>query len=255
MRVICVNGWLGRLNSPLANFVKQEKPDIVCLQEAFAPKTKSPYNFHDQYAYIDELIKVGSFKYWLFSPSWAFEMGGAIIQVGNIILSKHPLLHSTELHAYGKYSIKDSDDNQRTNIRVLQTCRVELPGDKKLSLANYQGYLPGADPIGNEISVSTIQKVAGSVRQLLTPLIFCADLNITKESPAFGPIKQLNLRNLIDENNIKTTLSPVHRAPKKDRDSVACDFIFISADVKVNNFQVPETIVSDHKPMILDFDI
>lgn len=255
MKVLNVNGWLGRLNSPLSRLISKEGPEIACIQEAFAPGTKSLFNFSDQYQYIDELIAVGQFRHLFFSPSWGFEMGGEVIQVGNIILSKFPLLNKGSFNAYGEYTIKNSDDDQRTNIRVLQTCQVKLPKKHQLSLANYQGYLPAADPIGDEITVSTIKKTSQKLKLLSWPLIFCADLNISKSSPAFDPISELGLRNLIDENNVKSTLSQAHRASAADRDSVACDFIFVSNDIEVKSFSVSEELVSDHKALILEFDL
>jgi endonuclease/exonuclease/phosphatase family metal-dependent hydrolase len=33
------------------------------------------------------------------------------------------------------------------------------------------------------------------------------------------------------------------------------DYIFITPDIKVKNFEVPDLEISDHLPMILDFDI
>ena len=40
-----------------------------------------------------------------------------------------------------------------------------------------------------------------------------------------------------------------------DKGNVVCDYIFVNDKVKVNDFKVLITDVSDHLPLILDFDI
>lgn len=253
MRILQVNGWLGRLNTPLGELIAQESADIVCLQEAFAPNSKPLNNFIDQYTYVDELIEMGKFAHSFFSPAWGFEMAGEIIQEGNIILSKYPLSDTQSFHTYDSYYIKTPADSRRINARVWQSCTVQTPGNKKLTVANYQGYLPASDPIGDETTIMTMKKVAAALVKLPKPLIFCTDLNISIKSPAYKAIGGAGLRNLTAENNVRTTLSEVHRAP--NRNSVVCDYIFCSDEVQVKNFRLSDKIVSDHKALILDFDI
>ncbi len=87
------------------------------------------------------------------------------------------------------------------------------------------------------------------------PLIFCGDLNVKPSSPSLKPLNSLGLRNLTTEHHVSTTLSAVHRAPEADRLSVAVDYIFVSPEIKVQNFQVSEELLSDHKALILEFEV
>jgi endonuclease/exonuclease/phosphatase family metal-dependent hydrolase len=48
-------------------------------------------------------------------------------------------------------------------------------------------------------------------------------------------------------------LSSVHRADIRNK--VACDYVFTSTDIKIINFGVSDTLVSDHKALILEFEI
>jgi len=255
MKIIQLNGWCGRLNGPLSEFIKDEQPDILCMQETFAPHPTIPRTFQDQYCFVDETITAGGFGYNFFAPVWGLEMAGSLIDVGNIILSKYPLSAQATSHTYNHYYIKKSSQDSLPNTRAWQACQVELPNGKQLSVANYQGYLTPEGSMGDEITIKTMQKVRDGLSLLPKPLIFCGDLNVNPKSPALKVLDSLGLINLTIRERVKTTLSPVHRAPLAARNSVACDYIFVSEDIQVNKFQVSDTIVSDHKALILEFDI
>lgn len=254
MKIIQINGWLGRLNAPLARFISEQQADFVCLQEVFAPKTSGMEVFIDQYTFTDELIQQGNFTHNFFVSAWGFEMGGETIDVGNIILSKYPLSQQISFHTHGKYHIKSTTHAIR-NTRVWQTCQAALPNGKTLTVSNYQGYLTGASPLGDEVTIQTLEKVREALARLPQPLIFCGDLNITPQSKPIRVLDQLGLTNLTKDYKVQTTLSAAHRAPENDRNSVPCDYIFVSKDVQVNDFRVSEELISDHKALILEFNI
>lgn len=257
MKLIQINGWLGRLNGPLARFIEEESPDIVCLQETFAPGTKVLPSFKDQYGYIDELIEFGGFKDLFFAPSWAFELGGETIETGLTILSKYKLSDKKHFHTSGEYAVRTLANypaEGAMNARVFQSCTAKLP-NAGLYVANHQGYLAGTHARGNETSAEMMKKVRDALAGLPHPLIFCGDLNVGPNTPTLDVLNDLNLRNLTLESGVKTTLSSAHRAPTQDRSSVICDYIFVSKDIKVSKFSVSEEIVSDHKALILEFEI
>lgn len=254
MKLIQINAWYGRLSGPLIRLIREESPDFLCMQEAFAPETEGFALFNDQFGFMNEVEKACQFGHHFFTPTWGFELSGEIIDFGNIIYSKHPISSESSLFTNGRYSVKQRDDAEY-NLRALQNCIAKLPNGKKLNIANYQGYLTGTDSNGNEVSVSTIGKALDKLRPLSGPLVFCGDMNVNPTSPAIKAVEQMGLRNLVTEHNVKATLSYAHRAPQKNRDSVVCDFIFVSDDIKVEKFSVSEEIVSDHKALILEFSL
>lgn len=254
MKLIQINGWVGRLNAPLAQLIRDEAPDFVCIQEAFAPQSKALAVFRDQYGYIDELIVAGEFEHYSFAATWGFNLGGAVIDVGNVILSKHPLSDEQSFHTHGEYQIK-TVEKSISNTRAWQSCAATLPNGDKLSLSNYQGYLTPGDPNGDEISVKTLENVKDALSKLPHPLIFCGDLNVKLGTTPIKVLDSLGLTNLTAQHHVKTTLSEVHRAPKQDRESVACDYIYVSPNIKVTRFEVSDRVVSDHKALILKFDL
>ena len=59
-------------------------------------------------------------------------------------------------------------------------------------------------------------------------------------------------KNLIKEFKIPTTRNEISWA-KYENKQLFADFVFVSPDVKITNFSVPNNEISDHLPLILEF--
>ncbi len=256
MKLIQINGWLGRLNGPLERFLLDQKPDFICIQEAFDPESNAP-TFKDQFMYVSEIIKQGNFEHYSFAPAWGFEMIGTKIDTGNIIISKYPLSDLIKIHTNNNYNFRKEISNSQPNTRVWQACTAEIGNGKKLSISTHQGYLPRLhhEKEDNDITVASMQKAVEGLNKLEHPIIFCGDLNSHPATPPIKLVEDTGLINLTTKFGVKTTLSPAHRAPKHERGSVVCDFVFVSNDIKVEKFSVSEEVVSDHKALILEFSL
>ncbi|MCK5025267.1 MAG: hypothetical protein KAS15_01655, partial [Nanoarchaeota archaeon] len=84
------------------------------------------------------------------------------------------------------------------------------------------------------------------------PTIIVGDFNLFPESKSIQILNK-EFRNLIDEYNITTTRPDF--VDSRDVGNNVVDYIFVNDKIKVNNFKVFNTIISDHFPLILDFDI
>jgi endonuclease/exonuclease/phosphatase family metal-dependent hydrolase len=255
MKIIQLNAWLGRLNGPLARFIEAEKPDIICMQEVIKPVDANAQFMDDQFGFLEEVKQAGKFEYEIFAPNWGFVFGGVILDEGSAILSHFPISNDQNKHTNGEYYVCDNNTSYRKNTRNYQTCSVELPNGQKISLVNYQGYLDGPKETGTEMTISTLQKVSDAAGKLPRPLILCGDFNAWPSSPALRVFDSLQLTNHTIEHNITGTLSSAHRAPDNDRALATCDYILTSPEIIINNFKVSDVIVSDHKALILEFNL
>ena len=250
MKVMDINVEFGYILPPLLRLIESEKPDILCAQEVLQSQQKIALS--DNYQTLTHIKEAGEFEQVFFSPTWGFEAFGTHMDMGNAIFSKFPLSKKETRFINGDYTPKQTAEGFDYNIRNLQVCEAQTPAGK-IFIANHQGFLEAKNPMGSEETTVYTQKVADHLNTYAKSLIFCADLNVVKESPAFKPIGGLGLRNLTADNGLKTTLSEVHRAP--NRNEIACDYIFVSPNVKTKAFSVSDTIVSDHKALILEFDL
>jgi endonuclease/exonuclease/phosphatase family metal-dependent hydrolase len=245
MKIIQLNIWYGKLGNSVIRFLNQQNPDIVCLQEVSEIEGSTGGMFIPLHV-IQEKTGLAHAS---FGPTASYRFMTRKCQYGNVILSKLPLEHEETIFVHGQYN----DDYDRAegdyNNRNLQTCQVKLPS-QTITVINHHGFhIP--DPVGNDQSLQAMEKVADILKSLDGPRIFCADLNVSPDSPVLNPLSKLKLRNLTAENQLSSTLSKVHHLDMP----IACDYIFVSPDIKVTNFETSDEIVSDHKPLILEFDL
>ena len=89
--------------------------------------------------------------------------------------------------------------------------------------------------------------VADKLKEIDGPLVFCGDLNLKYEAPAMRSLDFL--RNLTQENGVKTTLSGL-----KFNGAVPCDYILVNDFVTVEKFAVIPDIVSDHLGIMAEIE-
>ena len=84
------------------------------------------------------------------------------------------------------------------------------------------------------------------------PCIVLGDFNLLPETES---IKLINNKmiNLINKYNIKTTRPTFDDG--LDKGNLVCDYIFVNDKIKVNDFRVLESDISEHLPLLLDFEI
>lgn len=255
MKIIQINGWLGQIFGPLARLVAEEKPDVVCVQEAFRPDPSIIPVFSLQFNYIERLQRAGDFAHMSFAPNWGFQIGDIVMDEGLCILSRHPLSDERSAHISGEYHVRRCAADSIDNTRNIQSCTVKLPTGAVVTVVNYHGHLAGPPGMGSDATIETLHKVRALLLNLPRPLIMCTDLNIWPSSPGMKILNDLDLRNLTIEHGITSTLSDAHKAPDADRAKVVTDYIYVSPEVRVDSFAVSEKIVSDHKALVLECGI
>lgn len=245
MKLIQLNVWQNKLHKQLMNFLKEEQADIMCLQEICSSDITVPlFPGLRGFEAIKETFP-GYHAY--FSPCFESPMFGTTCRFGNAIFSRFPLVDTETIFINGAYQKSEMPDASITNIRNVQRATVRSE-QGHFCLVNHHAYWVPSE-VGNEISVAKMEKVADILKESPRPLIFSGDLNVTFKSPAMRPVHAL-LRDLTQEHDIPTTLSTVGKFP-----NIPCDHICVSEGVNVQNFAASEALVSDHKPLILEFSL
>ena len=60
------------------------------------------------------------------------------------------------------------------------------------------------------------------------------------------------MRDLIKEYNITSTRSKLYN--KHEKPVLYADYIFTSSEIEINDFNILSDVVSDHLPLLLDFN-
>jgi endonuclease/exonuclease/phosphatase family metal-dependent hydrolase len=250
MKLLQLNMWQGRILWQVTHYLEQENPDIVCLQEVYSSKKPVP-QMSFLFDSLEEVQKAQPhLKYWFFAPICSYEVAGRQVHAGNAIGSRYPISDERIEFIHGGYR---DGIAPIPNTRNLQTCHVELPNSKRLSLANHHAYWAGGSPDGDEISVQKMQRVKEVTDALSRPFILAGDMNVFPDCPTMQLFDGV-LENLTGTHKIETTLTMLARAFDHEN-IVACDHVLVSGGVQVHDFKASEAVVSDHKPLILEFDV
>jgi endonuclease/exonuclease/phosphatase (EEP) superfamily protein YafD len=80
------------------------------------------------------------------------------------------------------------------------------------------------------------------------PVILTGDFNLVPGSKSLEPLNKM-LRNLSIEFRLSTTRNQLTHKNE------VCDYIFVNDKVQVKQFEASDALISDHKALILDFEI
>ncbi|MBQ7637338.1 MAG: endonuclease/exonuclease/phosphatase family protein [Clostridia bacterium] len=194
-----------------ADFIRESGAAVVGLNEVF----------EDQLAYIADELGWESF----FAPGCI--IGGR--RYGNAIVSKLPLIEpqavtvpDPEFPAYDGYY----------ETRVLLKCGVEAQGKRINVICTHFGL----NPDEAENAVRSVLENIKDERQILM-----GDLNLQPDDPLLDPIreKMRDTSPLLGDN----CLTFPSDAPDRK-----LDYVFLSRDLTAVSADIPELILSDHRP-------
>lgn len=242
MKILQLNVWMGKVEGNLQRFLEDNDFDVICMQEVFASQDCTGHLSRLCFD-LSRIIQSSNMPYSFFSPNWSSKIADGSMELGNLVLSKIPFQRTSSEFIHGAYQDNYVLGEKVGNNLNLQIAKLE----NGLTVVNHHGFWR-PNPIGDEDTVKAFAKVGEIVRQIDGPLVMCGDLNIEHRSPAFRSLDFL--RDLTDENQIKTTLSGL-----KFNGDVACDHILVNDKVKVNNFAALPDLISDHLPLIADVDL
>lgn len=253
-------------NEKLTRFLKEITPDIIALQEVTRKVDKTAL---DAFVSKEEVDKATPrLLHSFYSPNWVFkdfrqenfhgkkvfehDFGG-LIEAGNYIKSRFEILDAQGIFVQGNFSfVKDWEENLMhpgEEPRMVQVADLKL-NSNKLRILNYHG-IWSRDKRDSKRKINASKKLL-DLAKINYPAIICGDFNLFPDTES---IKILNGKfvNLVDKFDVKTT-RPEHNELNHEKRNVV-DYIFISKDIKVNEFEVIKTDISDHFPILLEFDI
>lgn len=245
MKIIQLNIWQGKLGRQLIDFLKSEQPDFVCMQEVNDLEGRAGYKF---FSTLNEIKDGGGFSDAFMSATYSSRYMERELDYGNAMLSRLPFASTKTVFTRGEYSKRFDIEKQDGNNRNLQIAMIDV-GGKRLNLLNHHGYWIYGTKMGDDETLRQMHVIAGEIRKLEGPVIMCGDFNLSPDSES---IKVINgeLTNLSVKNGLKHTYTKL--SPLKDAVS---DYIFVNDQVQVKKFGTSDEPVSDHKALIMEFDV
>ncbi len=251
MRLVCLNAWGGTEFKNLIKFIEDQKnrTDIFCFQEIFSTGTSIKESHGMRPNLYQELLPVLKEFQPFFEPvvegkdlqgdvDFPVEFGLAIFAKGNILVKNQG---SIEIFP----GTRTADDVWR-HKRVLQYIVVENT-DQNI-IGNVHGlHLGGNGKKDTPERIRQSQIIQEFFASQTGKKILCGDFNLLPDTESVRLLEN-DMRNLISHYKIPTTRSKLYT-----RGVPFADYTFVSPDVKVKSFEVPNVEASDHLPMILEF--
>jgi len=243
MKLIQLNAWNGRVEKPLIGFLEKAEADIYCLQEVI----DLPGGEAGLFKSLDDMQAAAGLPYRYFSPVLSFNFMNRTAAYGNAILSRPALSRTETIFTHGTLQ-KDYDITKHGyNNRNLQHAVMTIKGTP-IHVVNHHAYVVRGNKNDSKTSLAQMELVSQYIRKLEGPVILCGDFNLKPETESISKIGAL-LHNLSLEYALPTTSSPLSTRPETR------DYIFVSDTIKVKAFYAADEIVSDHKALVLEFDI
>lgn len=258
MKLISLNTWDGKIYQPLMDFIKKHAndTDIFCFQEVFDTTSDIEVYKERRVDLYKQFSKSLPDHRGLFYPSLkdyvilrqpGIEQTNFNLYFGlAIFISKDLLIKSQgDFFVYGQKFVADPNnlDSLPHNVQYLTFTN----SGKNFTVCNLHGIWLKE---GKKDSPSRL-KQSKIIKEFLDNQnggkILCGDFNLDISTKSIK-ILENNLRNLIKEYSIKTTRNKHFPGSEK-----FADYMFVSEDINVKNFKVPDINISDHLPMIIEF--
>ncbi len=241
MKLLQLNAWGGRLEKQIQNIIVQEKPDLICLQEAVSIKGGSNGGW---FLSVDEMKQLYDMQL-AYSPVINFSFMSRKAEFGNAILSKQKF--TTQNTVFTRLEYKKDFDFERDDYNIRNLLHVSLNDNgQQLHILTHHGHHVPSHKKGDKETLRQCIQIAEYIKSLQGKVILTGDFNLEPHSES---IEQLNkiLTNLSIKARLTTTRTPLTHKTE------VCDYIFINDGIDVKDFKALDDIVSDHKALILSF--
>lgn len=234
MRIIFFNIWHGKVWDELKEFILGHvaDTDIFCFTEVH-PALHAQWSelLSDYQPYYEEIAKINYLDIGVDGQSIFIKSG---IKVGD----------------YGKeymYKVSESDAG------ALQHAELTIEG-KKVFIGNIHGKAEPGTKEDTDIRLKQSQIIIDFFKDKEGLKIFGGDFNLNPDTKSIKMIEDAGYRNLVKEYKIDSTRNRLSWEQFNNIQHWA-DYAFVSPGVRVTGFEVPKNEISDHLPLILDFEV
>lgn len=230
---IGADGELGLART--ADAIRATRADVVALQEVDV-HWDARSDFRDQARDLADMLAMRVF----FAPIYDLDPltpGAPRRQYGVAVLSRFPLLH-TENHEITRLSTQDPNPVPAPAPGFAEAV-VLVRGIPVHVYSTHLDYRP--DPAVRQMQVADTLRIMSADRG---PQVLLGDFNATHEAPELAPLWTV-LTDAVPDGATYPAVAPTKRI----------DFVTVSEGVRVLSATVPETLASDHRPVLAELAV
>ncbi|MBX3710028.1 MAG: endonuclease/exonuclease/phosphatase family protein [Gammaproteobacteria bacterium] len=242
MKLITLNIWGGHVQTPLLEFIKRHQEiDIFCLQEVYHNASEK-ISDEDRKVCLNVFSEIQSLL--LDHEGFFRPVVEKVYGISMFIRKNIEILREGEIQIYDNPNYHGRGPTHSRNLQWVE-CRINR---KIYFIVNIHGLWNGKGKKDSPERIAQSRRIKEFVDTIDTPKILCGDFNLRPDTESIK-ILEKEMRNLIKTYNIQSTRTNLY--PKEEK---FADYIFTSSGVTVNNFAVLKDEVSDHSPLLLDFE-
>ncbi|MBI2022278.1 endonuclease/exonuclease/phosphatase family protein [Candidatus Daviesbacteria bacterium] len=259
MKLISLNAFGGTKFVALADFIDKQKDstDIFCFQEIFDTPTDMKNSKGVRTNLYFEISKILKDFNGHFAPaSKNHDLEGVVdfeVFFGLVTFVKKSLTvisQDTQMLFNKKFgSLGEAFKKLPKNIQML---KIRNDG-KVCNIFNLHGQWYPETKLDTKKRLIQSKKIVSLINKSSGKKIICGDFNLEPNTKSIKIIEQSGLINLIKKFHVKATR--VANFKKYGDIQYFADYIFVSKGVEVKNFKVPKVKISDHLPLILEFEL
>lgn len=258
MRIISLNCWGGKKFEDLMAFVRREAAatDIFCFQEMVAGGLKEVTSHKLRGNLFEEVSAVLPEHYGYFYPAPVSKVWHEFLPVGTNLglatfVSKQYVVRQSGSHLYDG----DPFGEERLGVSTGIAQQVEIDAPKQFLVVNLHGLFL-EDRSDDPAKGDTLERLEQS-RRLVEFFkdkrgVLVGDFNLRPATESIAMISKA-MRNLIAEYGITNTRNREYAEMEKWKDYIA-DYAFTSPGITVQDFKVLPDVVSDHAPLMVEFE-
>jgi len=264
MKIMCLNGWGGKLYDKLLPYLSKEDPDILCLQEVVhTPETKKDWlTYKDgnhilpQRANFFQDVQTALPNHTgIFCPASQGVLWDGDTSIpsqwglATFVRKSFPVIGQVQGFVHKSYSPFDYGEHPRS--RSAHAVRVfDYNENRTVVIAHMHGLrdLNGKmDTPERAVQAHKLLTLANGLTENKDSLIVCGDFNVEPNSETLKILYSSGLTELVTTLTTKGTRNSHYK-----KSSRYADYMLVNKNTKVLDFKVVfEPEVSDHCPLIL----
>lgn len=266
MKLISLNTWGGIAFESLIDFIKDQAQttDIFCFQEMLTTSSNVKQFKDVRVNLLNELSNILPDFDYLFTTSISDFYIFGVQRVEELKKVDFDLKFGQVIFYHKSLSVLDrgfkviyqaDPDNWDFLISYfsinLQYLKVEI-NSKNYTFFNFHGAPWPESKLDSPYRIDQSNKIRDFLTSIKGAKVLVGDFNLMPETKSITILDSV-MRNLIKEYKIEKTRSKLNLVNGKPGDQKYADFTFVTENVQVESFEVPDMEISDHLPMILQF--
>lgn len=265
MRIICLNGWGGKLHDALADYVRAASPDVLCLQEV----VHTPASARDWLDYRDgshvlpqranffrDIAEVLPDHVATFCPAAQGDLwdGEQAIPsqwgLATFVRKSYPVIGQIQAFVHKTFSPDGYGEHPRS--RNAHAVRLyDFEHQWPVCIVHTHGLRDLRGKMDTPERLAQAHRLAKVVTDIAAPgdrIVLCGDFNLEPDSETFSILATAGLKDLVTSRGHTGTRTSYYHKPAR-----FADYMLVNAFVDVRRFEVvmdPE--VSDHCPLLLE---